>query len=63
MTDDAEFEAADAALSAAGWSIYGIAGGTDGVTLTFRHDSTPEHREIVDRQKFGKTGPRRSGLS
>lgn len=56
MTDDTEFDEAEAALSAAGWSISGIVGSTDGVTLTFVRDSTPEHREIATRQKFGKTG-------
>lgn len=55
MTDDAEFEEAKADLSAAGWSIDTYSYPTGGVTLTFRRDSTPEHREIVERQKFGKT--------
>ena len=52
--DDARREAENA-LGRAGWSIYSDGYSTGGVTLTFRRDLTPEHREIVERQTFGKT--------
>lgn len=55
MTDDYDLEEAMAGLSTSGWSIDTTGYSTAGVTLTFRRDSTPEKREIVERQTFGKT--------
>lgn len=55
VTDDPELEEAKADLSEAGWSIDTTGYSTAGVTLTFRRDATPEQREIVERQTFGKT--------
>ncbi len=55
MGDDPALEEARADVSRAGWSIFGNGYSTYSVTLTFHRDSTPEHREIVERQTFGKT--------
>lgn len=55
MTDDTELEETIADLSAAGWSVYKIGDGTAAVEITFRRDSMPGHREITDRNGYGKT--------